>query len=409
MRRAALAGLLALAAATVLACGGGDGAPDLERGTSTNSTILSLYAALPLDGPDAPRSREAIDGMKLALRDSGGKAGELRLNFRAVDTTGRDGEADPESAAAAGRDIAEDRSAIAVVGGLDPEATAILLPILNSASVLLVSPASTYVGFTQRAGAGKGEPERYFPSARPSFVRLAPNDALQARELRAAARRDGCRRQAVFAGRDPFDDALARILERDPIGRSGPDVESFELDGERDPADLRREVVERLGADALRGVDCAFVSSGDDAGAAALVRALHAVDPRLRVYVPDGLATGAFERSLAGAADVVTQTRIGVPPSTLRRTAQGRRFAASFRRVFGRSPGPLAAPGYEAMRTVIDAIRAGGEEGNDRRVVRDHVFGTRRQASLLGPFAVDRRTGASTVRDLTIVRLGRAT
>ena len=56
-------------------------------------------------------------------------------------------------------------------------------------------------------------------------------------------------------------------------------------------------------------------------------------------------------------------------------TPQLRRSQAAFRERFGREPGPYAAIGYEAMRTVLAAIAAAGERANGRQAVIDTYFG----------------------------------
>ena len=71
----------------------------------------------PLEGPDAARSRDLVDGEKLALREQGGLVNDFTVNFRSVNSA-EDGEVTTASAAAAARKVAQDPGAIAAIGAL---------------------------------------------------------------------------------------------------------------------------------------------------------------------------------------------------------------------------------------------------------------------------------------------------
>ena len=61
------------------------------------------------------------------------------------------------------------------------------LPLFNAAGILLVSPGAGYAGFTAPVAAG--EPDRWYPSGRPTFARVIEDDTEQARALLRAAGR----------------------------------------------------------------------------------------------------------------------------------------------------------------------------------------------------------------------------
>ncbi|MGH2969737.1 MAG: hypothetical protein ACRDK0_11835, partial [Solirubrobacteraceae bacterium] len=70
-------------------------------------------------------------------------------------------------------------------------------------------------------------------------------------------------------------------------------------------------------------------------------------------------------------------------------TAQLRRFERSFRERFGRDPGPYAAVGYEAMRSVLAAIARAGADAGSRQAVIDAYFDpAQRSATLLGDYRI---------------------
>ena len=144
---------------------------------------LTVYTSVP--DPAAGLGRDMVDASKLAIAQAGGRAGDFGINFVAVDegSLGTSGSADR------GRQAAEqairDTQVIAVVGALRSDTAMTSLPLFNAAGVLLVSPGAGYAGFT--SAVAPGEPERWYPSGRPTFARLIGDDLEQARALLAAA------------------------------------------------------------------------------------------------------------------------------------------------------------------------------------------------------------------------------
>jgi ABC-type branched-subunit amino acid transport system substrate-binding protein len=66
-----------------------------------------------------------------------------------------------------------------------------------------------------------------------------------------------------------------------------------------------------------------------------------------------------------------------------------RRFAARFEQHFARPPGPYAAIGYEAMRSVLAAIDAAGKDAGRRQAVIDAYFAAgERRGTLLGDYRI---------------------
>jgi hypothetical protein len=64
--------LTVLLVAVTTGCGASRGE---IRGSSVPGSGVTVYASVPLTGPDAADGRAVVDGMKLALEDAGGRAG----------------------------------------------------------------------------------------------------------------------------------------------------------------------------------------------------------------------------------------------------------------------------------------------------------------------------------------------
>jgi ABC-type branched-subunit amino acid transport system substrate-binding protein len=179
-------------------------APGLAGCQSANSTsssgdTISVYSLLPLQGPTATAAQDVVDGEKLALQQAGGRVGKLTVNFRSVDSS-EDGRVNPGSAAKAARSAAQDAGAIAAIGSFGGVEARTEIPLLNEASVALLTTASL--------PAGLDAPELY-PLGPRTFSRVAGSEASQAAAIRRLAGQRGCHRAVVLAGPAPGDRGLA--------------------------------------------------------------------------------------------------------------------------------------------------------------------------------------------------------
>jgi ABC-type branched-subunit amino acid transport system substrate-binding protein len=101
-------------------------------------------------------------------------------------------------------------------------------------------------------------------------------------------------------------------------------------------------------------------------------------DEVVRAGVADRLAPAARRRA-------VLVSRAPRPGST----PELRAFEASFRRLYGRDPGPYAAVGYEAMSAVLDAIRRAGPDATRRQAVIEQFFRGPERDGVLGRWRIE--------------------
>jgi len=388
--------LLALAAA-LAGCG-----TDVDEETTSGSLTMTVYASAPLRGEHARDGRDVVDAMKLALQQAGGRAGPFTLNLVALDPTdpetGRWGQ---EQVLANARAAIGDRNAIAYVGELESAASALALPVLNEGAVPQVSPTSTYTGLTRPVAAGRGEPDRFYPSGVRTFARVVPRGEIEAAAVVERLEDDGATRLLVLRERTGREEDhwasrdLALQVAAQARAAGMEVVEEAALDP--DAVALR----ERAADLAAEGADAAFLAGEDPRGAARVLDALHAADPRLALHAPGALAVPELARAVApGTAQRLRLTSAAPDP----RRGAGARFAARFRAVFGRAPRPSAAFGHAAMATVLRAVRAAGARGNDREAVRAELLGLSGMEGPLGSFGID-EAGDTTLDDLAEVRV----
>jgi branched-chain amino acid transport system substrate-binding protein len=161
----------------------GCGSASTQPGGFTYENTLTVYSALPLQGPQATLMQSIVNGEILALKQAGGRAHGRPISFASLnDAPLTNGTWDGKEPRAAGQDL----DAIAYVGDYDSAATAISLPIINANDILQVSPGSPYIGFTDATRFDRpGEPRYFFLSGHDTFARLVR--PISSRPQRACA------------------------------------------------------------------------------------------------------------------------------------------------------------------------------------------------------------------------------
>jgi branched-chain amino acid transport system substrate-binding protein len=375
-----LAGAFALAG-----CGGG--AP--RHDPPLRGARLTIYSSLPRRGPLRELAADMLGAERLALAQDGGRVGRYRVRLVPLDaSTPGIGRSDPAQISQNARRAASGPHTVAYIGELATGSSAISIPLLNEAEILQVSPLDTAIALTTRSLAVAGSPERFYPKLRDvgrTFARVVPSDRSQVDALLRYMRRQGLRRLALLTDEDPSGRALATNLRAKAPAAGIAVVAREEIDEHalHDDDAIARVLEARP--------DAALDATGARPGAARLWRELSAADPRLPLYAPASLADPSFVAGLGPAAAVAHVTRPVAAEGADPRAAW--RFARAFARRYGRAPTPEARYGYEAMRSVLSAIRRAEAHDADglltRRAVVSAYFGTAPRAGVLGPYAID--------------------
>jgi branched-chain amino acid transport system substrate-binding protein len=394
------ASLAILIAAILIAAAAGCGEIGVSATAANISDQLTIYSSLPLQGPSGEESRQIVGGEKLALAQAGGHVGQFKVGYYSLDDSNTTtGQWDPGVTAADAKTAAQDTTTIAYLGDLDSGASAVSLPLINSAGILQVSPASPYVGLTSSEDAGQDEPERFYPTGRRTFGRLMPADPVQASAQAALMQALHVKRLYVLDDQDPFQAPLADIVA-DDAQNAGITVHSEEGVGTEHSSEFAAVVhkVMRSGAQAV------FFSGNLTPGVVALWLQLHAADPALLLLGSATLATAAFARQIGGASESTYLTDPVLPAALYPAPAQ--RVLADYSRTFGEAATPYALYGYETMSVVLQAIRDAGSHGNDRQAVVEQFFRIRDRASVLGDYSI-KSSGDSTLTRYGVDRVVR--
>jgi branched-chain amino acid transport system substrate-binding protein len=393
--------LLGAFAMGMTACGGDEDDGDSgDSGDSGGGSTVNVYSSLPLQGASRPQTTAMVEGIKLALEENGGKAGETTVKYTSLDdSTAQAGTWTPEATSANARKVAQDDSAIAYIGEFNSGASAISIPILNEVPIAQVSPANTAVGLTSdEPGAEEGEPEKYYPTGSRHYTRIVPKDTIQGGALASLMKEDGCNGVYILNDKEVYGAGLARNIES-AAGEIGLEVAANEGIDPKAP-NFRSQAA----AVKSSGADC-FVFSGITAnGAVQLFKDISAAGIT-KLYGPDGVAESGFADPNEGGipADVAKNVQVSVATlSPDEYPPEGRKFFSDFEKKYGEpNPDPYSIYGYEAMKLVLDTCEELGADCTDKQAMIDALFQTKGRESVLGTYDID-ENGDTTLTDYGI-------
>jgi branched-chain amino acid transport system substrate-binding protein len=402
--RGALLAVVLLIAAVVSGCGGRS-APE---GNRIRGHVLTIYVSVPLHGASAVSGRATLNGAQLALADSSGRVGHYRIVLNGLDdSTVQRGEWDPGQTTLNARRAILDPTAIGYIGELDSGASAVSIPLLNRAGIAQVSPASTGAGLTvSDAGAFPGEPAKYYPTGTRTFVRVVPNDGVQAEVLVELEKLLGCNRTFVLDDGDVDGQDLVSSFTAAAHSGGLPIIAAQEFQPRAtDYSSLVASIVQTHAG-------CVTLSAIADSGPARLVEQLAAALPRVHIFASSGTAQSTFTDPALGGIPkrldghvLVTVATLGAgdyPPS-------GREFLARYAARYG-PPEPDAIYGYEAMSLLLATIARtthGGLDTPRRSTVAAALLQTRDRHSVLGTYSID-RNGDTTIRRYGVWKIARS-
>ena len=383
------------------ACGGDDDDGGGGGGGGEAKT-LKVYSSLPLQGASRPQTTALVNGVKLALEQAGGKAGDITVQYESLDdSTAQAGSWTPEATTSNARKAAQDDATGIYIGEFNSGASAVSIPILNEAGVPQISPANTYVGLTtDEPGSEPGEPDKFYPTGQRTYVRIVPKDTIQAAALVTLMTEDGCTKVQLTNDKEVYGSGLAKNIEL------SAEAQGLELTG-NDAIDKNaanyRSLAEKAKA---AGADC-FLYSGITANnAVQLYKDFSAAIPDAKLYGPDGVAESGFADPKEGGipADVASKVQLSVATlSPDEYPPDGQEFFGQFEEKYNEpNPDPYSIYGYEAMRLALDAIERSGT--GSKEDILSALFDTKDRTSVLGTYSID-ENGDTTLTDYGIYKI----
>jgi branched-chain amino acid transport system substrate-binding protein len=391
--------LLAAFAVGMTACGSDDdeGSGDESSSDSASGTV-NVYSSLPLQGALQLQTVTMVNGMKLALEQAGGKAGETTVKYTSLDdSTAQAGTWTAEATQANARKVAQDEAAVAYLGEFNSGASAISIPLLNEVPIAQISPANTHVGLTtDESGAEPGEPDKYYPSGERNYLRIVPIDTIQGAALATIMKQDGCTSAYILNDKEVYGAGLARNIE------AAAKDQGLEIAGNEgiDPKapNFRSQAAAIKGT----GADCFVFSGTTPNGAVQLFKDVSAALPDAKLYGPDGVTQPDFFDPEEGGipADIGAKAKLTVATlSPDQYPPEGQKFFDQYKKKYGvKNVDPYAIYGYEAMSLVLDTCKELGSDCSDRQAMIDALFATKGRESVLGTYDID-ENGDTTTTD----------
>ncbi len=398
-----------LLAGSVLALG----ACGSSSSTSTSSAssggggakTVDIYSSLPLQGSTSAQTVPMVNGIRLALSQAGGKAGQWTVNYHSLDdSTAAAGGWDPTQAAANARKAASDPKVVYYIGEFNSSASKITIPILNQAGVPQVSPANTYVGLTTNdPGSVPGEPATYYPTGKRTYLRMVPRDSFQAPAGLAAMKAAGCKKVAVANDKSTYGAGLATQLE---LNRAKYGITIISNTGIDPKAPNYRAYAQTIKA---QGPNCFYFAGTVDNGGVQLTKDVNAALPTAKIFGGDGICTGSYTGAKQGGvpASIAPLIECTTAYQQLSAYPGGKNpFLLQYKAKYHVSnPDPYAIYGYEAMKLGLATIAGLGSKGNDKAAVLAALFATKARHSVLGTYGFD-KNGDTTLKGYGLWKVG---
>jgi branched-chain amino acid transport system substrate-binding protein len=398
----AVSSLVVASAVGVAACGGGGGGGSTAASASGGS--LTIYSSFPLQGASKPQSDALVNGIKLALKQANNKAGKFSIKYVSLDdSTATAGKWDAGQVSTDARKAAQDKSTILYLGEFNSGASAISIPILNRAGIGQISPSNTAVGLTSNAaGAEPGEPDKYYPTTKRTYVRVVPKDTVQAAALATVMKQEGCAKPYILNDKEVYGQGLATNTVA-ALKTAG--IPSLGNDGWDPKAANYRSVASKING---KGADCVLLSGITDNNGVQLTKDIAAGVPKAKIYGPDGLCESAWVDPKKGGFPVSLDSRVKCTVATLspdKYPPAGQKFFQDYKSTYNdQNPDPYALYGYETMSLALDAITRAGDKGNDRQAVIQQLFATKDRQSVLGTYSID-QNGDTTTTDYGLYKI----
>jgi branched-chain amino acid transport system substrate-binding protein len=403
-RTTAIAGLALVALAAAACSSSGSGSSSSTGSSSSSGGTVDFYSSLPMQGASSAQTIPLVNGIKLALSQAGGKAGQWTVKYTVLDdSTAAAGKWDPGQTAANARQVASDPKAVYYMGEFNSGASEVSIPILNQAGIPQVSPANTYVGLTtDLPGSAPGEPGKYYPTGKRTYLRIVPIDSIQAAADLMAMKQAGCTKVAVANDKEAYGSGLATLLELEK-GFYGVTITSNT--GIDPTAPNFRSYASTISG---QGADCFFFAGIVSNGAVQITKDVHSALPNAKIFGGDGVCTDSYTNATKGGVPAALYPLIECTVATQDLAAYpgGRDFLAAYKAKYGTSsPDPYAIYGYEVMKLGLDTVKSLGAKGDNKADVLKALFAIKARSSVLGTYGFD-KNGDTTLKSYGLYKVG---
>ena len=400
--------VLAVGALALVAAGCGGGGDDDGGGGGGEVTALPasscgpiqkgseepqylIASDLPLQGGSREQTTQMNKAIAFVLEQQDWKAGDKVLGFQACDDASAQlAKWDPSKCNANANAYAANESLLGVVGTFNSGCAAIEIPIMNQAAgggLMLLSPANTYGCLTEPCAGN--EPEKYYPSGKRTYARVAPSDPNQAAVLVKYMKSKGVKSLYILNDKEAYGLGVAKNVQG-AAKAAGMEILGFAA---YDPKQANYQAtftkIKATDPDAIFVGGLIDENSGQLINDKVSILGPNTDDPSgVMLFLPDGFTTDSvFKRSEGGTPNAKGAyfSVAGVGIDEYKGAAL--EFITGFKGQLGGKPvDPYAILGAQAAQVLIDAIE---RSDATRESVIEEVYATEVTDGLIGDFSLN--------------------
>ena len=344
--------------------------------------VIKIVSSLPRTGSARAQTDTIVNGIRMALEEADMKVGEFTLEYEDLDdATAAAGEWTVEAETRNANQAVRDPDVMAYIGTYNSGAAKVAMPILNRASLLMISPANTSVELTKAELAPPGETKGYRPTGKITYFRVIPTDDLQGQAGAEWAKEMGVKTVYVLHDNQVYGKGLADVF------RARCEEIGIEVLGE-DGIDTKIQDFKSL-MFGIKGEnpDLVYFGGTTQSKAGQIAKDLVGAGLDSKLMVPDGCYEKAFIEA-AGAENLNGRCFVtfgGLPPEKL--TGAGAEFVEKYKKKYGGDPEAYAVYGYECAKVVLESIRKAGKK--DREAIVEACRSIENFEAALGPYSFD--------------------
>jgi len=343
---------------------------------------ITIVSSLPRTGSSKGQTDTIVNSIKMALDEANNQAGGFSIVYEDMDdATPARGAWDAGKEAENANKAVNDADVMVYLGTFNSGAAKVAIPVLNRASLVMVSPANTYPGLTKPGKGEANEPDIYYPNGTRNYARVVPADDLQGAVAANWAKQIGVSSVYVLDDTELYGHGIAQVFT-DTANKVGLTVLGGPEGIDSKASDYRALATKIRG----QNPDLVYYGGITQNNAGKLFKDLRSVlGPNVKLMGPDGIYEQAFIDDAGDASEGVYITFGGVGASKL--TGKGADWYQAYKAKYGSEPEAYASYGYEAAKVALDAITRAGSK--DREAIRAAVFATSNFTGVLGTWSFD--------------------
>ena len=354
---------------------------------------IKIVTSLPRTGSANAQTTAIVNGVRLAIEQSGGIAAGFKIVHEDLDDASPErGQWDPALEAANADKAIADPDVMAYIGPYNSGASKISAPKLNAAGLLAVNAFSTWPGLTKPGKGEANEPAVYRPSSKVTWFRIVPADDIQGNVGAQWASELGLKSAYILHDRELYGKGVAEMFRKSSVSAG---IEILGFDGYDPKASNYKSLATKI---RQKQPAVIFIGATTQTNSGQVVKDLVSAGVSSKFMVPDGCFETAFIES-AGRSNIEGRTYVtfgGVPAKEL--TGNGKVFYEEYLKKYKIEPEAYAVYGYEAAKVVLYAISQ--VKKKDRGALIEAVSKIRDFDGALGKWSLD-ENGDTTLRTMS--------